>query len=115
MKAEALRDHLIAVIEDRKGRDVTTLDVRKLTDVTDYMIIVSGTSGRHVKALVDYVVDAAKLAGQRPLGIEGRETNEWVLIDLGDLLVHVMQIQAREFYDLERLWDHMPVDSETIV
>ncbi len=115
MKAEALRDHLIAVIEDRKGRDVTTLDVRKLTDVTDFMIIVSGTSGRHVKALVDYVVDAAKRAGLRPLGIEGRETNEWVLIDLGDVLVHVMQVQVREFYDLERLWDHLPVDSETIV
>ncbi|MDP6375221.1 MAG: ribosome silencing factor [Pseudomonadales bacterium] len=115
LKAEALRDHLIAVIEDRKGRDVTTLDVRKLTDVTDFMIIVSGTSGRHVKALVDYVVDAAKRAGLRPLGIEGRETNEWVLIDLGDVLVHVMQVQVREFYDLERLWDHLPVDSETIV
>ena len=115
IEAEALRDHLVSVLEDRKGRDITILDVRKLTDVTDYMLIVSGTSGRHVKSLVDYTVDGAKEVGQPPLGIEGRETNEWVLIDLGDVLVHVMQAQSREFYDLERLWDHVPVDSESSV
>jgi ribosome-associated protein len=107
--SEALRDRVLTVLDDRKGLDVTTLDVRGLTDITDWMIIVSGTSRRHVKALVDYLIEAAKAVDKPPLGVEGRETHDWVLVDLNDVLVHVMQADAREFYDLERLWHPLVV------
>lgn len=115
MTADRLRDRVINSLEDLKGRDIVALDVGKVTDITDYMVIVSGTSNRHVKALVDQVVEDAKAAGNRPLGVEGRETNEWVLVDLGDVLVHVMQAQSRQFYDLERLWSELPSDTESLV
>jgi len=112
---EALRDLIVEALADRKGRDVVALDVAAVSDVTDYMIVVSGTSNRHVKALVDQVVESATAAGVRPLGVEGRETHEWVLVDVGDALVHVMQTDTRSFYDLERLWAELPADSETSV
>ena len=115
MTADALRDQVIDSLEDRKGRDIVALDVAEVTDITDYMVIASGTSNRHVKALVDQVVEDAKAAGHRRVGVEGRETYEWVLVDLGDVLVHVMQAQSREFYDLERLWSELPSDSESLV
>ena len=114
MTPEALSDLVINALEDIKGRDIVTLPVASLTDIADYMIIASGTSNRHVKSLVDSVVEAAKAGGERVRGVEGRETNEWVLVDLGDVLVHVMGNEAREFYDLERLWTQMPGDSETL-
>ena len=104
MTPETLRDLVNNALEDLKARDVVTLPVADVTDITDYMIIASGTSNRHVKALVDNVVEEIKAAGTPPIGIEGRETNEWVLVDLGDVLLHVMQDETREFYDLERLW-----------
>jgi ribosome-associated protein len=113
--ADALRDQVIDSLEDRKGRDIVALDVAEVTDITDYMVIASGTSNRHVKALVDQVVEDAKAAGHRRVRVEGRETYEWVLVDLGDVLVHVMQAQSREFYDLERLWSELPSDSESLV
>ena len=112
MTPEALRDLVVGALDDRKGRDTVALDVRGATNITDYMVIVSGTSSRHVKALVDEVVSAASDSGNRPRGVEGQQTCEWVLIDLGDVLVHVMQAKTREFYDLERLWSDLPVDSE---
>jgi len=93
---EALRDRVIEALEDRKGQKILAL------------VIVTGTSNRHVKALVDSVVEAATAAGSKPYGIEGLETNEWVLVDLGDVLVHVMQAEPRAFYDLERLWSEVP-------
>lgn len=114
MTPEALNDLVIHALEDLKGRDIVTLPVAGLTDIADYMIIVSGTSNRHVKSLVDSVVEAAKERGERVRGTEGRETNEWVLVDLGDVLVHVMGGEAREFYDLERLWSQLPDDSESL-
>ncbi|MEM7098478.1 MAG: ribosome silencing factor [Pseudomonadota bacterium] len=113
MTAVALRDHVVNALEDMKGHNILTLDVASMTSITDYMIIVSGTSNRHVKALVDQVMESAKDFGEPALGVEGREANEWVLLDLGDVVVHVMQSQAREFYDLERLWSEMPADSES--
>jgi len=113
--ADALRDRVVDSLEDLKGRDILALDVAKVTDITDYMVIASGTSNRHVKALVDQVVEDAKAAGTPPVGVEGRETHEWVLVDLGDVLVHVMQGQARSFYDLERLWSELPSDTESLV
>lgn len=112
MTPEALRNLILDALEDRKGHDVVAMDVTGVSDVTDYMIIASGTSNRHVKALVDRVVDAATTAGVRPLGVEGRETNEWVLVDMGDALVHVMQSEARSFYDLERLWSELPAETD---
>ena len=115
MTPEALRNLIVGALEDRKGRDVVAVDVTGVSDVTDYMIIASGTSNRHVKALVDNVVEAATAAGVRPLGVEGRETHEWVLVDVGDALVHVMQSETRDFYDLERLWAELPVEDETSV
>lgn len=113
MTPEALRNLIVNALEDLKGRDVVAMDVTAATDITDYMIIASGTSNRHVKALVDQVIEAATVAGCRPLGVEGRETYEWVLVDVGDALVHVMQAETRSFYDLERLWSELPADSET--
>jgi ribosome-associated protein len=112
---EALRNLIVDALEDRKGRDVVSMDVTAVTDITDYMIIASGTSNRHVKALVDQVVEAAAGAGVAPLGVEGRETHEWVLVDMGDALVHVMQSETRSFYDLERLWSDLPAGTETSV
>lgn len=113
MTPEALRDFVVETLEDLKGRDLITLPVADLTDITDYMILVSGTSNRHVKSLVDRLVEAAKHAGNPPRGVEGRETHEWVLVDLGDVLVHVMQAETRKFYDLERLWQEIPTDTES--
>lgn len=108
MKSEALRDLVVRLLDDSKAKDIKVLDVRQLTDVTDYMIIASGTSSRHVPALVNRVVEDVKEEGIKPLGVEGKEAGEWVLIDLADVVVHVMLPGAREFYDLERLWEAMP-------
>lgn len=99
-----LKQLVIDALEDLKGNDIQCLDVRKQTDIADYMIIVSGTSSRHVGALVNNVVMEAGEAGLKPKGVEGQESGEWILIDLIDVVVHVMNPEAREFYDLERLW-----------
>lgn len=115
MSPEVLRDHVIDTLEDGKGRDIVCLNVTDITDITDFMVMVSGTSNRHVKALVDQVAESTKAGGCPPRGIEGRETYEWVLVDLGDVLVHVMQVETRAFYDLERLWTDLPTGSETTV
>jgi ribosome-associated protein len=115
--------HLVGVaLDDLKGVNAVTLDVRELSNVMDYLIICSGTSSRHVKSLADNVSRMAKQAGQMPLGVEGEDAGEWVLVDLGDVVVHVMQPATRDFYDLERLWvstlpstadsDPVPVGSE---
>ena len=113
MSASVLRDHIVQALDDGKGLDIQSLEVTKLTTIADFMVLVSGTSNRHVKALVDRVVEAAKAAGEPVRGIEGRETYEWVLLDAGDVIVHVMQKESREFYDLERLWSEIPADSES--
>ena len=113
MSATELRDHLVDALEDGKGQDILALEVSKLTPITDYMVLVSGTSNRHVKALVDQAIEAAKECGEPPRGVEGRESYEWVLLDVGDVIVHVMQKDARAFYDLERLWSEMPADNES--
>ena len=95
----------MAAVDDRKGVDPVALDVSELTELTDTMVIVTGTSNRHVKAIVDNVLLAAKRGGVELLGTEGREHNDWVLIDLADVVVHVMSTEARRFYELERLWE----------
>jgi ribosome-associated protein len=92
-------------LDDLKATDVSVLDVRHLTTVTDTMIVASGRSDRHVRAIADEVVVQCKKEGFRPIGGEGQMVGEWVLVDLGDVVVHVMQPRAREFYNLEKLWD----------
>jgi ribosome-associated protein len=92
-------------LDDLKAVETTFLDVRHLTTVTDAMAIASGRSDRHVRAIASAIVEQCKKAGYRPLGVEGQKTGEWVLVDLGELVVHVMLPRVREFYNLEKLWN----------
>ena len=94
----------VDAIDDLKGVDMIVIDVRDMTSITDRMVIVSGTSTRHAKAIAEHVALTAKQAGYPPLGVEGEQEAEWILIDLGDVVVHVMMPSTREFYALEKLW-----------
>jgi ribosome-associated protein len=100
----ALHKTVIAALEDLKAKDIREIDVRGKTSIADLLVIASGTSARHVKSIADEVVKFAKQAGVMPLGVEGEREAEWVLVDLGDVIVHVMLPRIREFYGLERLW-----------
>lgn len=102
--AADLLDLVVHTLEEHKARDVTVLDVRGKTGITDYMVVASGSSDRHVKALADHVLEKAKERGLLPIGTEGQEASEWVLVDLGDVIVHTMKQQTRELYQLEKLW-----------
>jgi ribosome-associated protein len=104
MDAEAQKKIVVDALEDLKAVNIVTLDVTGLTDVMDFLIIASGTSSRHVKSLADNVSMEAKRQELRPLGVEGEDAGEWVLVDFGDVVVHVMLPATRDFYDLERLW-----------
>ena len=104
MNSEQLSDFVVKALDDGKGQNIVKLDVRKMTSVTDFMIVAGGTSSRHVQALVEDVAVKAKEANHKPLGVEGEEGGEWVLLDLNDVLVHVMLPKVREFYNLEKLW-----------
>jgi ribosome-associated protein len=109
---EILRKQVLSALDELKAKDVKEIDVRGKTSIADILIIASGTSTRHVKSLADEVVRFVKKAGMMPLGVEGEKEAEWVLVDLGDIIVHVMLPRIREFYGLERLWtvgDDMPV------
>ncbi len=106
-----LLEVVLDALEEMKAKNISALDVRELTSVADNMVIASGTSTRHVKAVADNVMEKAKAAGFKPVGVEGADSAEWVLVDLGDVIVHVMQQATREYYDLERLWrtpEHHP-------
>ena len=96
---------MLSALEDLKAVNIKVLDVRGLTDVADTMIVASGTSDRHVRAIAENVTVTAKAAGRRPMGTEGKQDGEWVLVDLQDVLVHVMLPRVREFYALEQLWE----------
>ena len=107
-----LLKQVLTALDDLKAKDVHEIDVRGKTSIADILVIASGTSTRHVKSLADEVVRFAKKAGMFPLGVEGQREAEWVLVDLGDIIVHVMLPRIREFYGLERLWtvgDDMPM------
>ena len=104
MNREQLRDLVVDAIEDVKGVDIRVIDVQDKSSVTDIMIIASGNTARQVKALADNVVEKAKHSGVQPLGVEGEVHGEWALVDLGDIVVHIMQPAIRDFYNLEKLW-----------
>lgn len=102
--SEALKSLAVAALEDMKAVNLVVLDVGRLTDVMEYLIVASGTSNRHVKSLAENVVVESKKAQMPPLGVEGQDAGEWVLVDLGGVVVHVMLPATRAFYDIERLW-----------
>ena len=102
---EELKAIVLAALEDAKANDVRQLDVRRLTDITDWMVVASGTSTRHVLALADHVRTQMKAQGLSPIGTEGESGSDWVLLDYGDVVVHLMLPDTRGFYDLEGLWD----------
>ena len=104
MDADALKQLVVDALDDLKAVNTVTLDVTGLTDVMDFLVVTSGTSNRHVKSLASNVCMEAKKQGMRPLGVEGDDVGEWVLVDFGDIVVHVMLPATRDFYDLERLW-----------
>ena len=100
-------------LDDLKAKDITILDVTNLTDVMDTLVIATGTSNRHVKSLAGHIVEEAKKAGHRALGVEGTETGEWVLVDYGDMVIHLMLQATRDFYELEKLWSLEPSSRKT--
>lgn len=104
MKTEQLIKLVVDALEDRKAQDIVVIDVSHKTSITDAMVIASGSSSRQVKAAADNVLEQAKLQQVRPLGSEGERESEWILVDLGDVVVHVMQPQIRTYYQLEKLW-----------
>lgn len=104
MQADQLKDIVIDALEDGKALNIQCLDVRDRSNVTDYMLIASGTSRRHVNSVAENVVMKVKEQGLLPLGLEGQDAAEWILVDLGDVVVNVMMPDTRLFYDLEKLW-----------
>ncbi|GAB1073050.1 MAG: ribosome silencing factor [Shewanella algae] len=104
MQGTELKQFVVDKVDDLKARDIVVLDVSKKSNVTDFMVICSGTSKTHVRAIAENVVAEAKQTGMQPQGVEGRDSSDWVLVDLGDVILHVMQEQTREHYQLEKLW-----------
>lgn len=104
MQSNKLLELVQTALNDLKAQDVTVIDVHEITKITDYMVIASGSSNRHVRSVADHLVEIAKQQGYEPIGVEGHEYGEWVLVDLDDVVVHVMQPVTRDFYKLENLW-----------
>ncbi|MFT5389918.1 MAG: ribosome-associated protein [Gammaproteobacteria bacterium] len=115
MISEELVTLAVDALEDLKGSDIQVLDVRKLTDMTDYMVLATGNSSRQVRALAEEVVSNAKQQQFPPIGIEGEREGEWVLVDLADVVVHVMQAEFRDLYQLEQLWSKPREDARDVV
>lgn len=105
---ESLRDLAVAALEDAKARDIQVIDLSQRSTFADYMLVCTGTSSRAVKSAAERLVERAKADGIRPLGMEGADQGEWVLVDLSDVVVHVMLPQTRAFYNLEKLWSAPP-------
>lgn len=104
LDSSALREYAIHVLDENKALEIKDIDVTSLTNLTDHMIICSATSTRHASALADKLIRGLRDQGVRPLGVEGQEDGEWILVDLGDAVVHIMLPAQRDFYDLEKLW-----------
>ncbi|MHB8534302.1 MAG: ribosome silencing factor [Sulfuricaulis sp.] len=103
-KARKTQRWIQDALENAKARDIAVLDVRKISDFTDYMVIATGSSNRHVQSTADKVIDSLREHGVRPVGSEGKKAGDWVLLDFGDVVAHVMREQTRDFYNLEKLW-----------
>jgi len=108
VRNKALEALVVEALEDLKASDITVLPVAEMTSMTDCLMVVSGSSSRHVKALADNVVQMAKQRGFQPIGVEGTDSAEWVLVDFADVIVHIMLPATRQFYDLESLWTVRP-------
>jgi ribosome-associated protein len=104
MQSQELKNRVCQAIEDAKGIDIKTMDVRTQSDITDFMIVASGTSSRHVASVADRVTEIMGELGQKALGVEGKSDGDWVLLDFGDVVVHIMRPETRDFYNLEKLW-----------
>lgn len=104
LQGKALQDFVIDKIDDLKGQDIVAIDVHGKSSITDCMIICTGTSTRHVMSIADHVVQESRAAGMLPLGVEGENAADWIVVDLGDVMVHVMQEESRHLYELEKLW-----------
>ncbi|MEO0367462.1 MAG: ribosome silencing factor [Pseudomonadota bacterium] len=105
MNADQVKDQVIESLENIKGNDINCIDIKDISDFADYMIVVSGTSDTHVKALAREASDNLRSQGVKPLNEDGAELGEWVLVDFGDVVLHVMRPEVRDYYDLEKLWD----------
>ncbi len=104
MQTDELLNIVQETLDERKGTNIKVIDVQGKTSITDFMILATGTSDRHIKSLCDYVLEKVKERGLTPMGVEGAQGSDWVLLDLGDVILHVMTAQTREFYQLEKLW-----------
>ena len=105
MNPEQVKDLVVESIENMKGQDINVIDITDIADFADYMIVVSGTSDTHVKAVARAASTDLRVAGVKPLNEAGADIGEWVLVDFGDVVLHVMRPEVREYYDLEKLWD----------
>lgn len=113
MNEQQLTQLVVDALEDMKGVDIKILDVHGKSSVTDIMVIAGGNSNRQVKSLANNVIEKAKAAGQQPLGVEGEQDGSWMLVDLGDVVVHIMLPETRDFYNLEKLWgDEAPPEQQ---
>lgn len=104
MQSDTLLKIVLGELDENKGQQITTLDLRDKTSFTDYMVVVTGTSNRHLMSLCEHVITKVEENGVQPLGLEGGPTSDWVLLDLGDVIVQAMTAQAREYYQIEKLW-----------
>lgn len=104
MKKTILKNFIIEKIDDLQGKDIIILDVRGKSNITDCMVICSGNSSCHVISIADHVVQESRAAGLMPVGMQGKYTSDWIVIDLGNVIVHVMQEESRRLYELEKLW-----------
>ena len=113
---KTLKKSIVDILEENKGENIALIDVKGKSSVTDLMFIVSGRSTRHVKSIADNLITKLKKNKMKPIGVEGYSSSEWILLDYGDLLVHVMHPETREFYSLEKLWDeNLETDNYTYI
>jgi ribosome-associated protein len=106
MQPDQIKDQVVEALEDIKGQDIRVLEIGDISDFADFMVVASGTSDTHVKALAREASNRLRAQGVKPLNEDGQELGEWVLVDFGDVVLHVMRPEVREYYDLEKLWDH---------
>lgn len=105
MQGEELKDYIVEQLEESKAREIKVLEIGEKSTIADYMVICSGTSSRHVKSIAVLLIKDLKEKQIPPIGVEGEDASEWVLVDCGDVIVHVMLPQTRDYYQLEKLWE----------